>query len=63
MADNETYLRYAEECLRIAEKMSGKDRQTLLQIAEAWRSRARSFVPNENPANGEKPDGEASSIQ
>jgi hypothetical protein len=36
----ETCLRFADDCLRIAEKMSGKDRQTLFKIAEAWRSRA-----------------------
>ena len=28
-------------CIRIAESMNGKDRQTLLTIAEAWEMRAQ----------------------
>jgi hypothetical protein len=44
LSDAETYKRYADECLRIAEKMTGKDREALLQIAEAWRSRAQGIA-------------------
>jgi hypothetical protein len=34
------YSQYAQDCLRIAEKMTGKDRQTLLKSAETLRSAA-----------------------
>jgi hypothetical protein len=30
------YRQYAKDCVRIAASMSGKDRQTLLDIADAW---------------------------
>ena len=41
MSDPETYRRYASDCRRIAAKMSAGDKQTLLEIAEAWEARAR----------------------
>jgi hypothetical protein len=34
------YRQYAKDCVRIAASMSGKDRQTLLDIADAWEARA-----------------------
>ncbi len=39
--DSEKYRKYAADCVRIAREMSGKDRQALLEIAEAWEMRAR----------------------
>jgi hypothetical protein len=39
--DSEKYRKYAADCIRIARQMSGKDRQALLEIADAWEMRAR----------------------
>ena len=41
MLESEKFRRYAKDCIRIAATMNGKDRQTLLAIAEAWEARAR----------------------
>ena len=41
MSDAEKFRAYARDCVRIAESMKGKDKQTLLKIAEAWEERAR----------------------
>lgn len=41
MLEAGTYRQYASDCRRIAEGMNGKDRETLLRIAEAWDQRAR----------------------
>lgn len=40
MLESEKFKQYAQDCLRIAEKMNAKDKQTLLKIAEAWETRA-----------------------
>ena len=40
MLESEKFRRYAKDCIRIAATMNGKDRQTLLAIAEAWEARA-----------------------
>ena len=32
----EKYKRFAVDCIRIAETLSGEDRQRLLKIADAW---------------------------
>jgi len=40
MSESKTYREYAQECVRIAEKMSGADKATLLKIAKAWEARA-----------------------
>ena len=40
MSESEKYRQYAQDCVRIAASMSGKDRQTLLEIAAAWEARA-----------------------
>ena len=34
------FRQYAKDCIRIADGMNGKDRQTLLDIADAWELRA-----------------------
>jgi predicted lipoprotein len=36
MLEAKKYRQYAKDCVRIAASMSGKDRQTLLDIADAW---------------------------
>ena len=41
MRDAEKFRKYAADCIRIANQMSGKDRQALLEIAEAWEARAQ----------------------
>ena len=41
MRDAEKFRKYAADCLRIADQMSGKDRQALLEIADAWVARAQ----------------------
>jgi hypothetical protein len=40
LLESETYREYAKDCIRIAEKMNAKDKETLLNIAEAWEMRA-----------------------
>ena len=40
MLESEKFRRYAKDCIRIAATMNGKDRETLLAIAEAWEARA-----------------------
>ena len=40
MLKSEKYRQYAEDCIRIAEKMDAKDKQILLKIADAWKARA-----------------------
>ena len=40
MLEAKKYRQYAKDCVRIAASMSGKDRQTLLDIADAWEARA-----------------------
>ena len=39
MLEAKKYRQYAKDCVRIAASMSGKDQQTLLDIADAWRAR------------------------
>jgi len=41
LRDAEKFRKYAADCIRIANQMSGKDRQALLEIAEAWEARAQ----------------------
>ncbi len=36
MSEAAKYRQYARDCIRIADGMNGKDRQRLLDIAEAW---------------------------
>lgn len=40
MKEAEQYRSYAEDCLRMAKKVSEKDKETLLRMAEAWTMRA-----------------------
>jgi hypothetical protein len=41
MKDAKTYEEYAADCTRMAKMTSGKDRETLLKMADAWKERAR----------------------
>ena len=41
LQESEKFRKYAAECIRIASQMSGKDRQALLEIADAWETRAQ----------------------
>jgi hypothetical protein len=43
---------FARDCVRIAEKMNAKDRETLLRIAQAWEARA---LEAERRENGSRP--------
>jgi hypothetical protein len=40
MLNAKQYRQYVTDCIRIADKMNGDDKQTLLKIAEAWMMRA-----------------------
>jgi hypothetical protein len=52
MLQAKKYRQYAKDCVRIAATMSGKDRQTLLDIGDAWEARAM-----EVESKGPKSDG------
>ena len=54
MLEAKKYRQYAKDCVRIAASMSGKDRQTLLDIADAWEARA---VAVETESKRPKSDG------
>ena len=41
LRESDKFRKYAADCLRIARQMSGKDRQALLEIADAWEARAQ----------------------
>jgi hypothetical protein len=41
LRESEKFRKYATDCIRIANQMSGRDRQALLEIADAWETRAQ----------------------
>lgn len=41
LRESEKFRKYAADCIRIASQMNGKDRQALLEIADAWETRAQ----------------------
>ena len=41
MQSAQTYRRYAADCRRLSQTMSAKDKQVLLEMAEAWDARAQ----------------------
>jgi hypothetical protein len=47
LLDSEKFRQYARDCIRMAEKMKGQDRLTLLKIAEAWEMRAQEVEKKE----------------
>ena len=54
MQDAKTYREYAADCIRIAQSMDAKDRETLLKMAEAWEERAREAERNEKKAESNR---------
>jgi hypothetical protein len=40
MQDSKTYRQYAEDCRRIAQTMSAKDKAVMLEMAKVWDERA-----------------------
>jgi len=54
MTDAKTYREYAADCIRIAQSMDAKDRETLLKMAEAWEDRAREAERNEKKAESNR---------
>jgi hypothetical protein len=48
LRESEKFRSYAAECIRIASQMSGKERQALLEIADAWETRAHDTEKKEN---------------
>ena len=47
MSDAKTYREYAADCIRIAQSMGARDRETLLKMAKAWEDCAREAEQNE----------------
>jgi hypothetical protein len=41
MKDAKTYREYAADCIRMAKLMDPKDKEALLNMAQAWEERAR----------------------
>jgi hypothetical protein len=41
MQEANIYRQYAAECARMAQKLSGEDKEILMKIAEAWELRAQ----------------------
>jgi ferritin-like metal-binding protein YciE len=50
----EKYREYAADCVRIAQTMDAKDRETLLRMAKAWEERAREAERNEQEAESDR---------
>jgi hypothetical protein len=54
MKNAKTYREYAADCIRIAQSMSAKDRETLLKMAQAWEDRAREAERQEKKTESKK---------
>jgi hypothetical protein len=54
--DAKTCREFARDCVRIAEKMSAKDRETLLRIAQAWEARAVEAERRESSSRPRTPE-------
>jgi hypothetical protein len=50
----ETYREYAADCIRMAQLMSAKDKEVLLNMAQAWEDRAREAERQQKEAEREK---------
>jgi len=61
MLGSEKYKQFAADCIRIAEKLGGEDREGLLKIADAWTARALEAKTTglNRTSNGEEGDGAA----
>jgi hypothetical protein len=51
MKDSQTYRQYADDCRRMAETMSGKDKAVLLDMAKVWDERADEAERGEKKRN------------
>jgi len=51
LRESEKFRKYAADCIRIASQMSGQDRQALLDIANAWETRAQDAEKKEKGAS------------
>ena len=59
MVETEKYKRFAADCIRIAETLSGEDQQRLLKIADVWTERALAPETTEpSRASGEQAPGD-----
>ena len=54
MKDAKTYREYAADCIRMAQSMDAKDRETLFKMAQAWEDRAREAERNEKKAESSR---------
>ena len=54
MKNAKTYREYAADCLRMAQSMDTKDRETLLNMARAWEDRAREAERHEKKTESER---------
>jgi len=54
MKNAKTYREYAADCIRIAQRMSTRDKETLLKMAQAWEDRAREAERQAKNAEDEK---------
>jgi hypothetical protein len=52
MQDAKTYRQYADDCRRIAETMSAKDKTVLLEMAKVWEERAVEADRSQNNKGG-----------
>jgi hypothetical protein len=52
MQNAKTYKQYAEDCRRIAETMSAKDKAVLLEMAKVWDDRAEGAERAEKSQQG-----------
>ena len=52
MQDSDTYRQYANDCRRIAQTMSAKDKAVMLEMAKVWDERAEEAGRLKNDQNG-----------
>ena len=50
--ESKKYRQYAADCVRMAQTMAAKNKQTLLEIAEAWEKRAEEAELREGRPGG-----------
>ena len=62
MLESQKFRQYAKDCIRLADGMSPKDRQILLDIADAWEARAAEVEKKERQSldGGKGPQSPAS---
>lgn len=55
MQDAQTYRQYANDCRRIAQTMSAKDKAIMLEMAKVWDERAEEAARVEKSGDGKAP--------